>query len=87
MNAMLSRNDRLANERTVLAKAEHDIVEGEQRITEQTIQILALKAEGRATEQAELLLTTLWDTLALWYAHRVEILATIQRLEAEATSG
>ena len=83
MTAMLSPNDRLANERAVLAKAEHDIVEGEQRITEQTIRILALKAEGRATEEAELLLTTLWDTLALWYAHRVEIMATIKRLEIE----
>ena len=83
MTATLSPADRLADERAALSRVEHDIVDGEQRITEQTIRILALKTASRGTEIAEQILTTLRDTLAQWYAHRAEILTTIHSLEAE----
>lgn len=83
MTATLSPANRLADERAALSRVEHDIVDGEQRITEQTIRILALKTEGRGTEIAEQILTTLRSTLAQWYARRAEIITKIHSLEAE----
>ncbi len=57
-------------------------MEGERRITEQTILIDHLVMDGQDTATARDLLTVLETTLAEWYRHRAEILEQINRIKA-----
>jgi hypothetical protein len=68
-------------ERAELAKAEHDIAAGEQRITEQLRRIEELERDGKDTTAAVRLLETLQGTLAEWRLHREAILQEIERAE------
>jgi hypothetical protein len=68
-------------EREHLAKANSDIAAGEERILAQTQLIERLRHDGYKTDQAELLLLNLQQTLAVWQAHREQIRQTIARLE------
>lgn len=71
----------LAVERQHLVKANRDIAEGEKRILAQTQFIERLRRKGQETDQAELLLLNLQQTLAVWQAHREQIRETIAQLE------
>ena len=71
----------LAEEQAHLAKADRDIVAGEERVDAQMRLITRLDRHRHDTSQAELLLANLQETLAAWRAHRTEILRTIARLE------
>jgi hypothetical protein len=71
-------------EREHLAKANRDIAEGEQRILAQIQLLEQLRRKGHETDQAELLLLNLQQTLAVWQAHREQICRTIARLEQTA---
>ena len=73
-------------ERDHLAKAEHDITEGERRITRQLLLIEQMRQEGHNTSEAEKLLLTLEDTLVEWQAHRDEILRELERHKALRSS-
>jgi len=68
-----------ATEREHLAKADRDIVEGEERITRQMILIERLRQGGHDVTEAEILLRTLRETLEAWQAHREEILRNLAR--------
>ena len=71
----------LAEEREHLAKADRDIVAGERRVGAQMLLITRLHRNGRDTSDATLLLTNLQETLAVWRAHRNEVLRKIAQLE------
>ena len=71
----------LATERRHLAKAERDLVEGEDRIARQAGLVEQLRGHGRDTAGAEALLETLRRTLEAWRDHRDTILRTVARLE------
>ena len=71
----------IQREREDLAKADHHIMEGEKRITEQIIRIQRMKDAGQDTTQAEAMLWTFEKVLEAWKAHRQAILDIIARLE------
>lgn len=73
----------LAMEREHLAKAERDLVEGEERIARQAELLARLREAGHDIGLAEILLHNLEQTLQVWKDHRDEILATLARLEKE----
>jgi len=68
-----------AIEREHLSKAERDIAEGEERISRQMILIDRLRQDGHDVAGAERLLVILQETLAVWQAHRDEILRELRR--------
>ena len=72
----------LATEREHLAKADHDIAEGEAGISHQVELIDRLREQGHDLSGAKGLLLTLEQTLQAWRDHREEILRTIARLES-----
>jgi hypothetical protein len=72
----------LERERQHLAKAERDIVEGEERVTRQTFLIDELRRDGHDVAGAEVLLATMQQTLEEFRQHRGLILAEITRLES-----
>lgn len=67
-------------ERAVLAKAERDIREGEQRVAAQAALIEQLRERDQPTDTAEALQATLRETLESWRVHRREILRRIDHL-------
>ncbi|MBV8577293.1 MAG: hypothetical protein JOZ58_19910 [Acetobacteraceae bacterium] len=70
----------LAAERAHLAKANRDIAEGEKRIIAQIHRLECLRHDGHETDQAELLLVNLQQTLAVWKTHRDLIVQEIKQL-------
>jgi hypothetical protein len=62
-----------------LARADHNIRAGEQRITTQTLFINRMRRRGRDTAHAERLLRNMQVTLQAWHAHRDEILRELAR--------
>jgi hypothetical protein len=71
----------LADEKKHLAKAEHDIAAGEERIARQVELIEDMRESGQGLVEAEKLLQTLRQCLETWREHRDEILRAILRLE------
>jgi len=71
----------LETEQIHLAKADKDIVEGEQRLARQALLVETLARDGRPTETARDLLKLLVDTLANWREHRELILQRIEVLK------
>lgn len=69
----------LEAERRHLAKAEHDIADGEMRVSRQILLIEELRRDGHDIAQAERYLGILRDTLATWYDHRDLIMHEIER--------
>ena len=73
----------LATEKDHLAKAERDIVEGEERVERQAELVGRMRGAGQDVSLAEALLRTLCETLQQWKDHRDEILRAIARLEGQ----
>jgi len=75
--------DRLDKERHDLAKAEQDLVAGEERVTRQALLVEELRRDGHDTSDAEDILATLSRTLEEFRRHRELILAEIDRYRGE----
>lgn len=72
----------LQTEQEHLAKANCNIVEGEQRIATQLLLIEQLRTAGRDVSRAERLLLNLRQTMETWLVHRDLITQEITRLES-----
>lgn len=81
----MDAQEELRRERRDLAKAQADVLEGEQRVLRQERLLSSLRAAGRPSQDAEALARVLAETLALWRAHREQILRRIDYLTALAS--
>lgn len=65
-----------------LNQADTHIADSERRVTEQRVRLGQLRADGRATLEAERLLTNLEQMLERLHGHRDEIVRTIAQIDA-----
>ncbi|MCK1733504.1 hypothetical protein IVA79_05905 [Bradyrhizobium sp. 138] len=75
--------EQLASERRQLSKADRDIEQGLQRISDQEDRIRELSAGGHDSRQAKRLVDVLRQTLTEWQRHRVLIEQRIAYLEQQ----
>lgn len=75
--------EQLASERRQLVKADRDIEQGLQRISDQEDRIRELSACGHDSRQAERLVDVLRQTLREWQRHRILIEQRIAYLEQQ----
>jgi hypothetical protein len=66
-------------ERSDLAKAERDIAEGAERVARQAKLVEELRRDGHGVSEAERLLKSMRATLALWRAHRRQIVSALRQ--------
>ena len=65
-----------------LAKADADLVLGEQRIAEQRLRIERLRRDGQDLDQAEEMLRAFQASLQEWQTHRASIVQLIRQIDA-----
>jgi hypothetical protein len=75
------RAEQLRIEKTLLLKADSDIEDGRKRLRNQEDLLLALRADGHDTKQAERLADLMKTTLVEWERHRILIEERVAYLE------